>query len=90
MRKVLSAFLSNRVFVDTVARRMEHSQTVTSDDVKDLIVNLLEPMTTTLDTFIDEIHTACHRWLNHARNHAEKLELKDGLVGNTRFRALVE
>ncbi|MDP6899553.1 MAG: UvrD-helicase domain-containing protein [Candidatus Thalassarchaeaceae archaeon] len=90
MRKVLSAFLSNRVFVDTVARRMENSQTVSSDDVKDLIVNLLEPMSIIFDTFIDEIHTACQRWLNHARNHAEKLDLRAGLVGNTRFQALVE
>ncbi len=90
MRLVLSALLSNRVFVDSVARKLERSQSIESNDLHRLIEELLSPMDAQLDEFINDIHPACEEWLDLARRHGSELNLADGLSGGTRFQAFVE
>jgi len=90
MRKVLSALLSNRVFVDSVSRRLERNGAVDSADVHRLIDGLLSPADAGFDAFVDDLHTACSHWLDNARIHARDLDLVAGLSGDTRFSALVD
>jgi len=90
MRKVLSSLLSNRVFVDNVARRLETGGSVDAADVNRLIVDLLSPADAMFDAFVDEIHTTCENWLNLARIHQGALELSAGLSGGLRFETFDE
>jgi len=90
MRTVLSSLISNRVFVDSVARRIEHNQSITSDNIRDLIDDLLIPLDDQLNTFIGQIHSACENWLNLARTNGAPLDLVSGLIDGSRFQALVE
>jgi len=90
VRKVLSSLLSNRIFVDTVARRLESSGDVDSDDVHRLIEEILTPSDGHLDAFVDEIHRACLAWVNHVRTYGNDLDVADALTGGTRFQTLAE
>ena len=90
VRTVLSSLLSNRIFVDTVARRLESSGGVDSDDVRRLIEEILIPSDHHLDTFVDQIHRACLDWVNHVRTYGNDLNVADALTGATRFHTLAE
>jgi len=90
VRKVLSSLLSNRIFVDTVARRLESSGDVDSDDVHRLIGEILTPSDDHLDAFVDEIHQACLAWVNHVRTYGNHLGVASALTGGTRFQTLAE
>ena len=90
VRTVLSALLSNRIFVDTVARRLESSGDVDSDDVRRLIEEILAPSDDHLDAFVDEIHQACLAWVNHARTYGNNLNVAGAYTGGTRFQTLAE
>ena len=90
LRKVMKALLSNRVFVDSVARTLERDGRVEEADVQRLIIGLLAPADHAFDAFLDRIHGVCSNWLELARNHASALDLAAGLSGGSRFQALVE
>jgi ATP-dependent exoDNAse (exonuclease V) beta subunit len=90
VRTVLSSLLSNRIFVDTVARKLESDGNVGPDDVHRLIEEILSPADSYFDTFIDEIHQVCLEWVNHVRTYGKKLGTKEALEGINRFRTLAE
>ena len=90
VRTVLSSLLSNRIFVDTVARRLESNGGVDSDDVHRLIEAILAPADVHFDAFVNEIHQACLAWVNHARTYGNNLDVANALIGRTRFHSLAE
>ena len=90
VRTVLSSLLSNRIFVDTVARKLESEGNVNSDDVHHLVEEILAPADSHFDAFVDEIHQACLAWVNHTRTYANNLNVAAALAGGTRFQTLVE
>ena len=90
VRTVLSSLLSNRVFVDTVARRLESNGQVEPDDVRRLIEGILVPANLPFDTFVNEIHQACLSWVDHVRTHGNNLDVSNALSGGTRFQTLVD
>ena len=90
VRTVLSSLLSNRIFVDTVARNLESKDGVDSDDVRRLVEGILAPADREFDAFVSEIHQACLAWVNHARTYGNKLGTKDALNDINRFRTLVK
>ena len=90
VKTVLSSLLSNRVFVDTVARRLESDGRVEPRDVRRLISGILEPVDSSFDSFLNEIHRACLDWINHVRTHGKDLEIENALRGQTRFHTLVD
>ena len=90
VRTVLSSLLSNRVFVDTVARRLESNGQVEPDDVRRLISGILEPVNPSFDRFLNEIHQACLSWVDHVRTHGNDLDVANALTGGTRFQTLVD
>ncbi|GIS43804.1 MAG: hypothetical protein Ct9H90mP16_08740 [Candidatus Poseidoniales archaeon] len=90
VRTVLSSLLSNRIFVDSVARRLESQGAVSESDVRHLIESIIAPSDNHFDTFVSNIHQACLDWVNHARTHGNDLDVANALVGGTRFQTLVE
>ena len=90
VRTVLSSLLSNRIFVDSVARRLESQGTVSESEVRHLIESIIAPSDNHFDTFVSDIHQACLDWVNHARTHGNDLDVANALVGGTRFQTLVE
>ena len=90
VRTVLSSLLSNRIFVDSVARRLESNSEVESGDVHRLVEAILAPADAHFDAFVNEIHQACLDWVNHARTYGGNLDVANALTGGTRFQTLVE
>ena len=90
VRTVLSSLLSNRIFVDSVARRLETQGKVNESDVRRIIESIIAPSDNHFDAFVDQIHQACLDWVNHARTHGNDLKVANALVGGTRFQTLVD
>ncbi len=90
VRTVLSSLLSNRIFVDSVARRLETQGGVDESDVRRIIESVIAPSDPYFDAFVDQIHEACLAWVDHARTHGKELDVAGALVGGTRFQTLVE
>ena len=90
VRTVLSSLLSNRIFVDTVARRLETGGVVDSDDVRRLIEEILAPSDDHFDVFVDQIHQACLHWVNHVRTYGNELNVANAFTGCSRFQTLTE
>ena len=90
VRKVLSSLLSNRIFVDSVARRLGGHDGVDTDDVRRLMTEILTPVDTEFDAFVSEIHSVALEWVDLVRTHGDKLKVFDAMSTQTRFRTLVE
>ena len=90
VRIVLSSLLSNRIFVDSAARRLESQGSVSESDVRQLIESILAPSDIQFDAFVSDIHQACLAWVDLVRTHGNELDVANALVGGTRFQTLVE
>ena len=90
VRKVLSSLLSNRIFVDSVARRLEGENGVDAEDVRRLVTQILAPVDADFNSFVSEIHTATLEWVDLVRTHGDKLDVVSAMGMQTRFRTLVE
>ena len=90
VRTVLSSLLSNRIFVDSVARKLESKGSVSDANVRQLIEGIIAPSDSHFDDFVSDIHQACLDWVDLVRTHGVQLETANALNGGTRFQTLVE
>ena len=90
VQKVLSSLLSNRVFVDTVARRLESNGHVGTADVRNIIDRILAPSDEPFDYFVNQIHQACLDWVDHVRTFGHNMGVANALAESSRFHTLVE
>ena len=90
VQTVLSSLLSNRIFVDSVARRLESGGSINDANVRQLVDEMIAPSDHQFEAFVTEIHQACLKWVDHVRTHGHKLDVANALLNGSRFQTLVE